>query len=265
MLVDEVYRDIWFEEAPPSHVHLGPHVLATSSLTKSYGLSGLRCGWVLALAGARGPHAPRQATSWRRWARCPARPWRVAAFRQLDRLAEREPRRSSIPTSTWSAPSSPSTPTGSTASSRARSMTVFPRLRKEEDSEPLHDWLRGRETSIVPGRFFEAPRHFRLGFAVRTEDVAQGLGELVASAEGVAAYLSVTQVPPTLPLRSRRRFEQFLQALGSDHVGSWWPFPRRLRVEVEQAALGRGKGSANPGHIPGSALPFLAAFPGRSG
>ncbi|HEY4572990.1 MAG TPA: pyridoxal phosphate-dependent aminotransferase, partial [Thermoanaerobaculia bacterium] len=48
LLVDEVYRDIWFEDAPASHVHLGPNVLATSSLTKSYGLSGLRCGWVLA-------------------------------------------------------------------------------------------------------------------------------------------------------------------------------------------------------------------------
>ncbi|PYQ62676.1 MAG: hypothetical protein DMF53_12475 [Acidobacteria bacterium] len=47
LLVDEVYRDIWFEAAPPSHVHLGPNVLATSSLTKSYGLSGLRCGWIL--------------------------------------------------------------------------------------------------------------------------------------------------------------------------------------------------------------------------
>ena len=31
LLIDEVYRDIWFEGAPPSHVHLGPHVLATSS------------------------------------------------------------------------------------------------------------------------------------------------------------------------------------------------------------------------------------------
>ena len=29
-------------------IHLGEHFLVTSSLTKAYGLSGLRCGWVLA-------------------------------------------------------------------------------------------------------------------------------------------------------------------------------------------------------------------------
>jgi len=56
-----------------------------------------------------------------------------------------------------------------------RSMMVFPRLRKEKDSEPLHDWLRRKETSMVPGKFFEAPAHFRLGFAVYSPEVAQGL------------------------------------------------------------------------------------------
>ena len=60
----------------------------------------------------------------------------------------------------------------------AHSMTVFPRLRKHPDSEPLHDKLRERETSIVPGKFFEEPQHFRLGFAVQPADVAAGLENL---------------------------------------------------------------------------------------
>jgi aspartate/methionine/tyrosine aminotransferase len=59
-----------------------------------------------------------------------------------------------------------------------RSMIVFPRLKYHDDSEPLHDLLRRFETSIVPGKYFEAPRHFRLGFAVKTEDVAAGLRNL---------------------------------------------------------------------------------------
>jgi DNA-binding transcriptional MocR family regulator len=59
-----------------------------------------------------------------------------------------------------------------------RSMMAFPGLRKAEDSESLHDRLRQLETSIVPGKFFEAPRHFRLGFTVRMEDVAEGLENL---------------------------------------------------------------------------------------
>src|SRR5713226_4861522 len=48
VLVDEVYLEAMFEEAPPSSIHLGPEFIATSSLTKGYGLSGLRCGWILA-------------------------------------------------------------------------------------------------------------------------------------------------------------------------------------------------------------------------
>src|SRR6185295_4374733 len=150
VLVDEVYRDIWFEAAPPSHVHLGPHFLATSSLTKSYGLSGLRCGWILC--------APEVADRLRRTKdlmesvdSVPSDTLALAAFRQLPRLIERsraimEPNIAQVRSflaghEKWLDCIVP-----------PRSMTVFPRLRKEQDSEPLHDWLRGRETSIVPGK-----------------------------------------------------------------------------------------------------------------
>jgi aspartate/methionine/tyrosine aminotransferase len=176
VLVDEVYRDIWFEDAPPSHTHLGPNVIATSSLTKSYGLSGLRCGWVLG--------APDVIDRMRKLRdlmeavdAVPAESLSVAAFRQLPHLAERarsilapniaQVRAFLAEHEEWLDCVVP-----------ARSMTVFPRLKKEEGSDALHDWLRGRETSIVPGRFFEDSRHFRLGFAVRPEDVAAGLKNL---------------------------------------------------------------------------------------
>lgn len=180
VLVDEAYRDAWFEEAPPSHVHLGPQFVATSSLTKTHGLSGLRCGWILCAPGladrmrrardfmeAVGPVAADAVAA--------------AAFRQIDRLEARsrailEPNLRLVQAffeenAEWLDGVLP-----------RRSVIAFPRLKKEEDAQALHDWLRGRETSIVPGRFFEAPRHFRLGFAVRTEDVAVGLGNV---AEGL--------------------------------------------------------------------------------
>ncbi len=176
VLLDEVYRDILFEEAPPSAVHLGPQFLATSSLTKSYGLSGLRCGWVLA--------EPAMVERMRRLndlfgavGSMPSDALAVAAFRQLSRL---EARTSAMIEANMALVHE---------FLRAhegelecvvprRSMIVFPRLRQGDDSQPLHDRLRAFETSIVPGRFFEAPRHFRLGFAVRPEDVATGLQNL---------------------------------------------------------------------------------------
>jgi aspartate/methionine/tyrosine aminotransferase len=177
VLVDEVYRDLWFESAPPSHVHIGPNVLATGSLTKTYGLSGLRCGWILC-------GEPRIASRLRRTfdlmdagGSVPSATLALAALRQLPRLIARsrailDPNIEQVHAflaehAEWLDCVVPE-----------RSMTVFPRLKQEEDSQQLHDWLRERETSIVPGKFFEGPRHFRLGFAVQPELVAEGLRQL---------------------------------------------------------------------------------------
>ena len=48
VLVDEVYLDAVYEDTPRTSFHLGPEFVVTSSLTKVYGVSGLRCGWILA-------------------------------------------------------------------------------------------------------------------------------------------------------------------------------------------------------------------------
>ncbi len=50
VLVDEVYLEVLYGRRPRTAFHLGDHFLVTSSLTKAFGLSGLRCGWVLANA-----------------------------------------------------------------------------------------------------------------------------------------------------------------------------------------------------------------------
>src|ERR1041385_6021987 len=48
VLVDEVYLDAVYEGTPRTSFHLGPQFVVTSSLTKIYGVSGLRCGWIMA-------------------------------------------------------------------------------------------------------------------------------------------------------------------------------------------------------------------------
>ena len=50
VLVDEAIWDAWFDLSARSAFHLGPNFIVTSSLTKAFGLSGLRCGWILAAA-----------------------------------------------------------------------------------------------------------------------------------------------------------------------------------------------------------------------
>ncbi|HSK64240.1 MAG TPA: pyridoxal phosphate-dependent aminotransferase, partial [Pyrinomonadaceae bacterium] len=48
LLVDEVYIETLFESLPRTSFHLGSEFVVTSSLTKAFGLSGLRCGWIFA-------------------------------------------------------------------------------------------------------------------------------------------------------------------------------------------------------------------------
>lgn len=174
LLVDEVYRDAWFEDAPPSHVHLGPHVLVTSSLTKSYGLSGLRCGWVLCGSRELADRLRSTRDAMEAAGSMVSESLSVAAFRQLDRLAARA-REILEPNVALAHAFLAEHAEWLDCVVPKRSMMVFPRLKKEEDAQALHNWLRGRETSIVPGQFFGEPRFFRLGFAVATEDVAEGL------------------------------------------------------------------------------------------
>ena len=47
LLVDEVYAECLFGKTTDSAVHAGPNVIAANSLTKAYGLDGLRAGWLL--------------------------------------------------------------------------------------------------------------------------------------------------------------------------------------------------------------------------
>ena len=47
LLVDETYRDMSFGNPPPLAATLSPRVISISSLSKTYGLPGLRTGWLI--------------------------------------------------------------------------------------------------------------------------------------------------------------------------------------------------------------------------
>jgi aspartate/methionine/tyrosine aminotransferase len=90
VLIDEVYLESYAVLGRPwgSAARLGPEFVVTSSLTKAYGLSGLRCGWVVAE-----PDLARRI--WRLndlFGVIPAHPAEllsVLALDRLDRVAER--------------------------------------------------------------------------------------------------------------------------------------------------------------------------------
>jgi aspartate/methionine/tyrosine aminotransferase len=172
VLVDEVYLDSVYTDTPKTSFHLGPEFVVTSSLTKVYGLSGLRCGWILAK-----PDLAR--AMWRLndlFASIPAHPAEllsVVALENLDHIRERG--RKIVETDRLllreflvrqQGVSSPSTEFGTTAILRLAKDNVdgfLARLRAEH------------ETSAVPGHFFGLPNHFRVGMGVNTEMFREGL------------------------------------------------------------------------------------------
>lgn len=47
LLVDETYRDLAYSDLPPLAASLGPHVISVASLSKAYGVPGIRIGWLV--------------------------------------------------------------------------------------------------------------------------------------------------------------------------------------------------------------------------
>lgn len=176
VLVDEVYLDA---AVPPrrSAIHLGPEFVCTNSLTKVYGLSGLRCGWILAerelaesmwrlndLFGVNQAH--------------PAERLACIAFDHIDEVIGDNPAMLAANRSRWN----------KFVQSRddldclpaEHGITAFP-LWTGCDTERLNDHLHDRyDTGVVPGRWFEMPEHFRVGFGMSTPEFEAGLERLGA-------------------------------------------------------------------------------------
>jgi len=183
VLVDEVYLECLYGEQPPSAFHLGPHFVATSSLTKAYGLSGLRCGFVLAE-----PDLARRL--WRLndlFSPVPAHPAEllsVVALAQLEKIAARAKRlldanRQILRQAIGGHPA--------LEPFLAEHGTVaFPRLRRGS-VEALCEGLRERyDTSVVPGRFFESDDHFRVGIGGPTDALREGAARLARALDEIA-------------------------------------------------------------------------------
>ncbi|HWN97742.1 MAG TPA: aminotransferase class I/II-fold pyridoxal phosphate-dependent enzyme [Blastocatellia bacterium] len=178
VLIDEVYLEALFDRMPKSAFHLGPEFVATSSLTKAYGLSGLRCGWVLAE-----PELARR--MWRLndlFGNIPAHPAErlsVVALANLDRIANRA--RSLIEQNRVVLDRFLDHRDDIEAIRPGAGTTVAPRL-KRGNVDQLCELLQHKyETSVVPGRFFELPEHFRIGLGCDHDTLDEGLKRLAAA------------------------------------------------------------------------------------
>jgi hypothetical protein len=175
VLVDEVYLDAAFEQAPKSAALISDQFIVTSSLTKVYGLSGLRCGWIVAepklaesmwrlndLFGVIPAHlaertsviALRHLPVIIKQVRARLDRNRAILHRFFDSRAELDVVRE---------------PFGTTA---------FPRLTRGTVAQMCTIAREKYETMVVPGEHFEMPDHFRLGIGGETEMLEEGLRRL---------------------------------------------------------------------------------------
>ena len=160
VLVDEVYLDMVYDPPRRSSFHLGSNFVVTNSLTKAYGLSGLRCGWILAQ-----PDLAKR--MWRLndlFAATPVFPGELLSVMALDQLGKVDARARALLESNRKALDAFLSGRGDLDGFRSRWGTVtFPRL-KNGSVDAFCEFLRAHyETSVVPGRFFEMPDHFRIG------------------------------------------------------------------------------------------------------
>ena len=176
VLVDEVYLEMLYDARPPTTFGIDPErFIVTSSLTKAYGLSGLRCGWVFA-AKELVDHMWAMNDLYASTPVFPAEQMSVAAFQNLDRITNEIKQ--------------------SLTANRELLMDFFDSRRDLEVVRPEHGsiafpklikgsvekflkLLREKfETSVVPGSFFESPQYFRVGVGGETDEVRRSLAQL---------------------------------------------------------------------------------------
>lgn len=173
VLVDEVYLEFLEGERAVSSLCQADNIIVISSLTKVYGLGGIRSGWVIAppeissvmrriidhihvehvyLSEKIALHALKNLDEIRAY-HAPRLKQNLALMRDFMRNESRL---------SWVEPDG--------------GIVCFPRLEMGPESGPFCRHLRDRyDTAVVPGRFFGAPRHFRLAYGVKTEILEQGL------------------------------------------------------------------------------------------
>lgn len=177
VIVDEVYGDYADTSARPrSAAQLSPNLISVSSLTKIYGLSTLRCGWIVAhpdvLAPVRALHDQFEfGVSKLSHAVAALVMENSGAFDKYwqDILAGARP----VMQKYFNEWSSKGLVSGELPE---YGCIAFPRLEGIEDTQSFSGWLADRHgVIVVPGELFRAPGHVRIGFALPVEELETAL------------------------------------------------------------------------------------------
>ena len=184
LLHDETYRELSFEKPPPAAVELSDHAISMTTMSKAYGLPGIRIGWV---AGPR--HIVEAVRKVREQIticnNSVGEAIACAALRKRDvvlRRARESVKRNFQTLKAWMNAQKTLEwiePRGG--------VVAFPRLKSGQDTEELCRLLvRKYRTFTIPGYCFEMKRHMRVGFGGRAGELKAGLERLGKAAQDLA-------------------------------------------------------------------------------
>jgi aspartate/methionine/tyrosine aminotransferase len=182
VFIDEIYLDYLDGDRARTAFGAADNIFTASSLTKVYGLSGLRCGWIVAPAPL--------AQTLRRLVdhlfvlhvfiaeQIAARLFpHLGTIKERNRALHESNRRTvadfiaAEPRLSWVEP-----PGG---------ILGFPRVEGIRGGDALAEALKtGYGTAVVPGGFFDDPRHFRIGWGVPADILARGLANISSALRG---------------------------------------------------------------------------------
>jgi aspartate/methionine/tyrosine aminotransferase len=183
LLVDETYRELHFDEPPIQAAALSPRAISVTTMSKVYGVPGIRIGWV-----AANPQIIDLVRAVREQVTiCNSVVGEKIAFEVLkqkekliletkalliNNLAQVEKWISSCPDLEWISPKA--------------GVVGFPRLVSLNSTERLCKILVEKyKTFTVPGYCFEMPEYFRIGFGISQHELSEGLLRLGMALEDV--------------------------------------------------------------------------------
>ena len=180
--IDETFRELAFDQAPPSATTFGPRFVVTSTLTKAFGLGGLRLGWVVAA-----PDVLERIKAVKDYASiCPNRISEELAVWALSRKAGFLARAKRI--------CDANRPVVRAWLDRNPNVECvlpdhgnlcFPRMPVSVDE--LADRLKEQyRVVIAPGRFFGEGEHFRVGYGERKETLEKGMERVDSAVKALA-------------------------------------------------------------------------------
>jgi len=183
VLVDEVYRDaanlVGNGQPRPSAAGLDGPFVVTSSLTKSYGLAGLRCGWAIAPAEIA-ERIRRVRDLIESIGAAPAERLSVLAFDRLGALGARA--RTLLEANLHTAHTFFDGHPQLEIAAPLSTSICFPRLHGVDDAGPFVERALTRHgVAVAPGHFFDAPAHFRISLGGDPRIVERGLAALSAA------------------------------------------------------------------------------------